>query len=110
MTRRLLPLLALLALAGCSANKPWIVDLGGTCDVGAKYDIKAPRFDELAQQLAHATGCFIETDLAQTGAVKPNPVKGYMTIRQAVKVAIKGTGLKVVREDKDLIQVAKKPA
>ena len=69
------------------------------------YDIPAGRFDETAQQLAHATGCFIETDLAKTGAVKVNAVKGKISIRDAVHMAIKGTALQVIEETADKIKV-----
>lgn len=62
------------------------------------YDIPAQRFDVTAQALAHATGCFIETDLGKTGAVKVNAVKGKISIRDAVRMAIKGTRLKITEE------------
>ena len=69
------------------------------------YDIPAQRFDETAQALAHATGCFIETDLAKTGSVKVNAVKGKMSIRDAIRVAIKGTKLQITEEKPDRLKV-----
>lgn len=66
-------------------------------DVKADYNIPAQRFDETAQALAHATGCSIRTDLSKTGAIKVNAVKGKMSIRDAIKMAIKGTDLKVTQ-------------
>lgn len=59
------------------------------------YDIPAQRFDETAQALCHATGIGVKTDLSQTGSIKVNPVKGRMSILDAVKTAIKGTNLKI---------------
>ena len=67
------------------------------------YDIPAQRFDETAQALAHATGCFI--DLAKTGSVKVNAVKGKMSIRDAIRVAIKGTKLQITEEKPDRLKV-----
>ena len=67
-------------------------------EVIREYDIPAQRFDETAQALVHATGCFIHTDLSKTGAIKVNAVKGKMNIRDAIKMAIKGTGLKITHE------------
>lgn len=69
------------------------------------YDIPAQRFDETAQQLVHATGCFIESDLSKTGAVRVNPVKGRMSILEAVQMAIKGTNLRITEEQDDRIKV-----
>ncbi|WP_270595161.1 MULTISPECIES: hypothetical protein [Butyricimonas] len=69
------------------------------------YDIPAQRFDETAQALAHATGCFIETDLAKTGSVRVNAVKGKMSIRDAIRVAIKGTKLQITEEKPDRLKV-----
>lgn len=57
------------------------------------------------QALAHATGCFIETDLAKTGSVKVNAVKGKMSIRDAIRVAIKGTKLQITEEKPDRLKV-----
>jgi hypothetical protein len=77
----------------------------GKCDAIANYDINFPRFDETAQQLAHGTGCFISTDLSRTAPVRVNPVKGRMTIRNALLTALAGTGLKVTEQLADSIAV-----
>lgn len=83
-----------------------VPDLSGACDRIAQYDFALPRFDETAQQLAHATGCFIETDLSETAAIGVHPVKGKMSIRQALATAIKDTPLKIVKQQPNLISVA----
>lgn len=77
----------------------------GKCDIEGTYHVNLPRFDETAQQLAHASGCFIETDLSRTGAVHVNPVQGTMTLREAVSDAIIGTSLKIVAQKPDSITV-----
>lgn len=69
------------------------------------YDIPAQRFDETAQQLVHATGCFIESDLSKTGGVRVNPVRGRMSLLEAVSTAIEGTGLRITEERGDRIKV-----
>ncbi|MCW3786820.1 hypothetical protein [Plebeiibacterium sediminum] len=69
------------------------------------YDIPAQRFDETAQILAHASGCFIETDLSKTGSVDVNAIKGKMSIRDAILVAIEGTNLKITEETEVKIKV-----
>ena len=55
--------------------------------------------------MVHATGCFIESDLSKTGAVRVNPVKGRMSILEAVQMAIKGTNLRITEEQDDRIKV-----
>ncbi|WP_313681917.1 hypothetical protein [Pantoea sp.] len=77
----------------------------GKCDAIADYDISFSRFDETAQQLAHGTGCFIHTDLSRTAAVRVNPVKGRMTIREALHLAVVGTGLNVTEQQADFMTV-----
>ncbi|WPC76881.1 hypothetical protein [Vibrio porteresiae] len=108
---RYLWLAGLVALmSGCVAapmeSDGGVPELSGACDRIAQYDFAFPRFDETAQQLAHATGCFIETDLSQTAAIGVNPVKGQMSIRQALAVAIKDTPLKIVKQEPNLISVS----
>ncbi|MEN0616224.1 STN domain-containing protein [Klebsiella indica] len=71
----------------------------------ADYDIHFYRFDETAQALAHGTGCFIRTDLSRTASVRVNPVKGRMTIREALHEAIAGTALKVTEQQADSMTV-----
>jgi len=63
------------------------------------------RFDEMAQQLANATGCFIRTDLAKTGDVKVHSVEGKMSILEAIRTAIAGSRLKVVHHTLKTITV-----
>lgn len=77
----------------------------GKCDVINDYDIAAGRFDETAQQLAHATGCFIETDLGNTGGIGVRPVQGRMTIRQALERSIQGTSLTIIGNEPNKISV-----
>lgn len=91
-------------IISCSSS-PNVQVPQGKCDAIANYDIHFSRFDETAQQLAHGTGCFISTDLSRTAAVRVNPVKGRMTIREALDTAIAGTGLKVTERQADSITV-----
>lgn len=103
---------AVVVLSGCSIfhvstqSQSQVPDLSGACDKVAQYDIDFVRFDETAQQLAHATGCFIETDLSNTAAVAVNPIKGRMSIRAALLVAIQNTPLKIVKQEPNLISVS----
>lgn len=77
----------------------------GKCDAPRDYEAPAQRFDERAQDLAHATGCFIETDMSETGAVQVPAVKGTFTIREAIAKSIVGARLKIARNEPDLIAV-----
>ncbi|RKF23192.1 hypothetical protein D6851_01540 [Altericroceibacterium spongiae] len=108
MTRYCLLLASTLTLAACSANtglEQSVTDMGGKCDAVMTYDIDFDRFDETAQQIAHGTGCHITADLADLGAVEPQPVKGVMTPRAALAEAIKGTRIAVVEQKPDEIVV-----
>ncbi|WP_068718745.1 STN domain-containing protein [Vibrio tritonius] len=100
-------------LSGCSlfhaSSESQIPELSGACDKVAQYNIDFVRFDETAQQLAHATGCFVETDLSETAAVAVNPVRGRMSIRQALAMAIANTPLKIVKQEPNLISVSLLP-
>lgn len=98
--------LAIVATSGCSSNDIYS-GVRGKCDDINQYDITFSRFDESAQQLAHATGCFIETSLSQTGSVQVNPVKGKMSIREALRTAIEGSKLEISRQGPDRITVTK---
>ena len=69
------------------------------------YAIPAQRFDETAQALAHASGCFIESDLEKTGSVQVNAINGKMSIRDALLTAIAGTDLKITEESADHIKI-----
>lgn len=91
-------------IISCSAS-PNVHVAEGKCDAIADYDINFNRFDETAQQLAHGTGCFIRTDLNRTASVRVNPVKGRMTIREALHVAVAGTELKVTEQQADSMTV-----
>lgn len=77
----------------------------GKCDGIADYDTSFSGFDETVQQLAHGTGCFIRTDLSRTAPVRVNPVKGRMTIREALHTALAGTVLKVTEQQADSMAV-----
>lgn len=70
-----------------------------------RITISVFRFDETAQQLAQGTGCFIRIDLSRTAPVRGNPVKGRMTIRDALCTALAGAGLKVTEQQADSITV-----
>lgn len=94
----------ILLIISCSAS-PDVHVPEGKCDAIADYDINYSRFDETAQQLAHGTGCFIKSDLSRTAPARVNPVKGRMTIRDALQTALAGTGLKVTEQQADSITV-----
>ena len=91
-------------IISCSAS-PDVHVPEGKCDTIADYNINFSRFDETAQQLAHGTGCFIRTDLSRTAPVRVNPVIGRMTIREALHMAVAGTGLKVSEQQADSMTV-----
>ncbi|MCL1074886.1 hypothetical protein [Shewanella dokdonensis] len=100
--------LSAILLVGCATTPNQLNSVNGHCDKVSSYDIDFSRFDEVAQQLSHATGCFIKADLSDVGNVKPNPVKGNMSIRSAIAVAIRGTELKIINQDKDSIEIGRK--
>ncbi|WP_417884490.1 STN domain-containing protein [Vibrio rumoiensis] len=97
-------------LSGCavshSASDTQAPKVSGACDRVAQYHLSSSRFDETAQQLTHATGCFIQTDLSQTAAITVNPVKGRMSIREALARAIQNTPLNIVEQKPNSIVVA----
>ncbi|MBN6104190.1 STN domain-containing protein [Xanthomonas sp. CFBP 8703] len=82
----------------------------GKCDTvpDHDYDMPAARFDETAQQLAHATGCGIVYDDQSPSPVQVNAVKGRISIRQAIHQAIDGTALQVKQETADTIAVGRR--
>ncbi|WP_459609530.1 hypothetical protein [Dickeya oryzae] len=102
-----------LLLAGCShttaepdtTSVPYRSAPYGKCDKVGTYHLYFNRFDETAQQLAHATGCVVITDTSKTGAIQPHPVVGTLTIRQAVQMAITGTTLRITHQDGNSITV-----
>ncbi|EKT0318345.1 hypothetical protein QDF68_001051 [Klebsiella pneumoniae] len=91
-------------IISCSASQDVHVP-EGKCDAIADYDISFSRFDETAQQLPHGTGCFIRADLSRMSRVSVNPVKGRMTIREALHTALAGTVLKVTEQQADSMTV-----
>lgn len=96
----------LLLLAACTASKSLPLTNGqGACDQRADYHIHFRRFDEMAQQLTHATGCFIHVDLEHDGDVEVNPVQGHFSIREALQRAIQGTRLHIVDQGADMMTV-----
>ncbi|MAM56134.1 MAG: hypothetical protein CMN25_02240 [Salinicola sp.] len=106
--KRALAALALTALAGCSSQgqEPHAsVASTDACDKVAHYDIPARRFDETAQQLAHATGCFVKTDLTRTASVRVNGIHGTMSIREALGTAIRGTDLEIADSEPGTVHV-----
>ncbi len=101
-------LCSMLLLSGCPRKSEWPPANQpipyGKCDTIGDYNIRFDRFDETAQQIAHATGCGIITDNS-TSAVRPHPVVGIMTMRQAVQMAITGTRLRITHQDAESITV-----
>lgn len=79
----------------------------GRCDMQVTYNLPAQRFDETAQAIAHATGCFIRYTDQSLVNVPVQPVRGRLTRRQALRVALRGTALRIVRETPNLMEVAR---
>lgn len=77
----------------------------GKCDIQTTYNLPAQRFDETAQAIAHATGCFIRYTDKKLMSVPVQPVRGRLTRRQALRVALRGTSLRIVRETPNLMEV-----
>ncbi|NML65285.1 hypothetical protein HHL22_08725 [Hymenobacter sp. RP-2-7] len=77
----------------------------GRCDQQVIYNLPAQRFDETAIAIAHATGCFIRYTDKSLVNVPVQPVRGRLTRRQALRVALRGTALRIVRETPDLMEV-----
>jgi hypothetical protein len=114
--------LALLALlAGChnapssapsqaAVAAPATAAANGKCDAmpDHDYDMPAARFDETAQQLAHATGCGIVYDDVSLSPLQVKAVKGRISIRQAIHQAIDGTAIQVKQETADRIIVGRR--
>lgn len=73
------------------------------CNRLGDVDLPAQRFDETAQALAHASGCFIKTDLADTASVQVAAVSGHMSIAAALSRAIAPTRLQLVQHGNTLI-------
>ncbi|PPU92067.1 STN domain-containing protein [Xanthomonas albilineans] len=82
----------------------------GKCDSvpDHPYNLPTGRFDEVSQQLAHATGCMIVYRDPSLAAVQINAVKGQISIRQAMHQALEGTALRIEQEQADTIQVGRR--
>ena len=79
----------------------------GRCDQQVIYNLPAQRFDQTAQAIAHATGCFIRYPDQSLVNVPVQPVRGRLTRRQALRVALRGTPLRIVRETPNLLEVVR---
>ena len=77
----------------------------GKCDVQVVYNLPAQRFDETARAIAHATGCYIRYTDKKLMNLPVQPVRGRLTRRQALRVALRGTSLRIVRETPNLMEV-----
>ena len=82
----------------------------GRCDQRVVYNLPAQRFDQTARAIAHATGCFIRYPDKSLVNVPVQPIRGRLTRRQALRVALRGTTLRIVRETPNLMEVAREPA
>jgi hypothetical protein len=82
----------------------------GRCDMQVTYNLPAQRFDETAQAIAHATGCFIRYTDQSLVNIPVQPVRGRLTRRQALRVAMRNTPLHIIRETPNLMEVARIPA
>ena len=78
----------------------------GQCDKQVTYNLPAQRFDETARAIAHATGCFIRYPNKALVNIPVQAVRGRLTRRQALRVALRGTSLRIVRETPDLMEVS----
>ncbi|WP_424818975.1 hypothetical protein [Salinisphaera sp.] len=101
----LAPILLATVLAGCqsdssiSSSSPEISPCNRLRDV----DLPAQRFDVTAQALAHSSGCFIKTDLADTGSIDVAAVSGHLSIAAALSRALAPTQLQVIQNGDTLI-------
>ena len=82
----------------------------GKCDQQVVYNLPAQRFDQTATAIAHATGCYIRYTNKKLMNVPVQPVRGRLTRRQALRVALHGTQLRIVRETPNLMEVMRVPA
>lgn len=100
----LAPLLLVCVLVGCQsdssiASSPEI----SPCNRLGDVELPAQRFDETAQALAHGSGCFIKTDLADTGSIQVAGVSGRLSIAAALSRALAPTRLQVTQNGDTLI-------
>jgi|GEM_PF-1663685 hypothetical protein len=77
----------------------------GKCDQQVVYNLPAQRFDETARAIAHATGCYIRYTDKSLVNIPVQPVRGRLTRRQALRVALQGSALRIVRETPNLMEV-----
>lgn len=77
----------------------------GQCDKQVVYNLPAQRFDVTARAIAHATGCYIRYTNKSLVNIPVQPVRGRLTRRQALRVALRGTSLRIVRETPNLMEV-----
>lgn len=82
----------------------------GKCDQQVVYNLPAQRFDQTATAIAHATGCYIRYTNKKLVNVPVQPVRGRLTRREALRVALRGTQLRIVRETPNLMEVVRVPA
>jgi hypothetical protein len=82
----------------------------GRCDQSVVYNLPAQRFDETATAIARATGCYIRYPDRSLMNVPVKAVRGRLTRRQALRVALLDTELRIVRETPNLMEVARVPA
>ncbi len=82
----------------------------GQCDKQVVYNLPAQRFDVTARAIAHATGCYIRYTDKSLVNIPVQPVRGRLTRRQALRVALRGTSLRIVRETPNLMEVMRAPA
>ena len=103
--------------AGCSTQTQTaeesevVADNGRGCLIivaDHPYSFKDWRFDETAQALAHASGCFISIEDREVYAQKISLVEGRMSIRDAVAQALKGTAFEIKEATNDHIVVGRK--
>lgn len=73
------------------------------------FDLALDRFDEAAQVLADASGCFIHVDDLRAAAIRPNPVPGRMSRREVLELLIADTPLRIMAQYPDRIDVEPAP-
>lgn len=111
-----------IALAGCaasgapsgvasdSATTAGAPATTGKCDTipDHAYAMPAGRFDAVAQQLAHATGCMVVYRDPGLASLPVNAVQGQVSILQALHQALDGTALRIAQESADAITVVRR--
>ena len=72
------------------------------------YDFKDMRFDEAAQALAHASGCFVRYTDQEIASWKIAPVAGTMSIKDAIAKSLEGSPYGVLKATDEEIEVGKR--